>query len=112
MFYKNEPEKIKSLEKLFSYTIGIIEKRNEIIHGSFFVFSEQNANLFKDKTNKLGLNPLIEEVDAKMLLNYTNKVIEAKNLYDILNSYLNKPDDIFEHFFNKETIEVINIKSK
>ncbi|MCY1241081.1 hypothetical protein D9M72_539640 [compost metagenome] len=112
MHCKDNPSRVKLLDKFFANTISIVEKRNEIIHGSFFVQSDYNANLFKDKANKSGLNPINEEVDSEMLLGYTNKIIKASEMYTILNSYLHEEDSVFDHFFNKETIEALSIKKK
>ncbi|HJR99865.1 MAG TPA: hypothetical protein VJ780_02915 [Flavobacterium sp.] len=109
LHYENDPERFKSLDKLFVYTIKIIEKRNDIIHGSFFVNSDGDGELFKDKTGKFGIKPIEDKYDKVKFINYTTKVILAKNSFDILNSYLHKNDAVFDYFFNSTKLEELNI---
>ncbi|MGC1633505.1 MAG: hypothetical protein WA749_15450 [Gelidibacter sp.] len=109
LHYENDAERYKSLDKLFSYTIKIIEKRNDIIHGSFFVNSTEDGDLFKDKTGKFGIKPIEDKYDNIKFINYTTKVILAKNSFDILNSYLHKDDKVFDQFFNSTKLEELNI---
>ena len=113
IYWKDLPDKIKILEKMFNYTSIIIERRNEVIHGSIFYISQKKAFLFKDKTNKSGLNPIEEYIDASLLLKQTEKVIKTKEMFEMLNSYLNQNDDnLFDYFFRKEKIDALNINSK
>ena len=107
--YKENPDRVKLLDKLFSHTKKIIERRNELIHGVLFQVSDNKGFLFKDKTNKEGLKPIDQDVDSEMFKTQTEKVNETQKLFDILNSYLNQDGEIFEHFFNKEKIESLTI---
>lgn len=109
LHYENEPERFKALDKLFTHTIKMIEKRNDIIHGSFFVNSDDNGNLFKDKTGKFGVKPIEDKYDKVKFVNYTTKLILAKYNFDILNSYLHENDEVFDKFFNDTKLEELNI---
>jgi hypothetical protein len=109
LHYEKEPERFKSLEKLFTYTIKIIEKRNDIIHGSFFVNSNEDGNLFKDKTGKFGVKPIDDNYDKAKFISYTTKVMLAKHNFEILNSYLHQDDNVFDAFFNSNKLEELNI---
>ncbi|WP_445712250.1 hypothetical protein [Flavobacterium sp.] len=109
LHYEKEPERLKALDKLFSYTIKMIEKRNDIIHGSFFVTSESNGNLFKDKTGKFGVNPIEDNYDKTKFINYTTKLILAKNKFDVLNSYFYENDEVYFEIFNIKQLEQLDI---
>lgn len=109
LHYEKEPERFKALDKLFTYTIKMIEKRNDIIHGSFFVNSNGDGDLFKDKTGKFGVKPIEDKYDKVKFVNYTTKLILAKNNFDILNSYLYENDNVFDKFFNDTKLEELNI---
>lgn len=109
LHYESEPERFKSLDKLFTYSLKIIEKRNDIIHGSFFVNSNEDGNLFKDKTGKFGVKPIDDKYDNAKFISYTTKVMLAKYYFEILNSYLHENDNVFDEFFNTIKLEELNI---
>ena len=109
--FKENLERNKLLEKLFTHTEKVIERRNEIVHGVILNISNEKGFLFKDKTNKKGLNPIEQDVDSEMFRKHTEKIIETKILFEILNSYLNQDGAIFEHFFSKEKLDSLNINS-
>lgn len=109
--YSENPDRVKLLDKLFSHTGKIIERRNELIHGVLFKVSDNKGFLFKDKTNKGGLKPIEQDVDSEMFQTQTTKVTETKILFELLNSYLMQDGEIFEHFFSKEKLDSLNIDS-
>jgi len=109
LHFEKEPQRLKVLDKLFTYTIKLIEKRNEIIHGSFFVTSDSDGNLFKDKAGKFGVKPIEDFYDKAKFVNYTTKLILAKQKFDILNSYFHENDKVYFEIFNDTELEKLNI---
>lgn len=107
--FKNEPERIKVLDKLFIYTNKIIERRNELVHGFIFYDEHSNGFLFKDKTKKTGLTPINENIDNQTLIKQTKIIIDLKEKYEILNSYFHQNDSIFEHFFNEKVLNSLKL---
>ena len=112
IYFENEPEKLKVLEKLFSHTIKLIEKRNEIIHGNFFINISPVGDLYKDKITKSGLNQHREKFDLKTFRSYIRKVIRAKNIFEHLNIHIHDNKKPFEKFITEQNIAYLAIDSK
>ncbi|WP_348811318.1 hypothetical protein [Flavobacterium maritimum] len=111
LHYEENPKRLKAVEKLFTHSKKIIEKRNDIIHGSFFVSSEEEeGNLFKDKAANTGVKQIDEIYDSEKFATYTTKVILTRQNFDILNSYLHEDDTVFDHFFNDEKLKELDIE--
>ena len=109
LHYKEKPERLKAIEKLFTYTKKIIEKRNDIIHGSFFVTKETEGSLYKDKAANTGIKNIDEIYDKEKFSNYTSKIMLSTQYFYILNSYIKEEDDIFEEFFNDAKLKELDI---
>lgn len=91
IFYKNNPEEINHVEPLFKFCLSINEKRNEIIHGNWFIgwtSSEQTefdtANGMKDKITKKGVELKKYDFTISMFDDLTEKVRTAGILLDRL----------------------------
>lgn len=109
IYYENEPDKIKILEKLFVNTSKIIEKRNELIHGSFFVHMEPEGDLYKDKIIKSGIKIHTEKIDLKKLNSYIKKIEMARDIFEFINIDIHNQQHTFRKFINEKNIESINI---
>lgn len=96
IIFRKKAEEIKHIDPLFKFCISIIEKRNEIIHGTWFIgwaSSEQtefdSANGKKDKIKSEGVKTYSFYYKAETFDDLTEKVIIAKNLLDRLGGVFN-----------------------
>jgi hypothetical protein len=101
ILYEKRPEDIKYLTPLFKFCIDINEKRNEIIHGTWYIgwtSAEQNefntASGMKEKLTKDGLRLDSYNYNPKEFSDLTEKVILANTLINRLHGCISFGSEI------------------
>jgi hypothetical protein len=109
ILYKDEPDSIKHIDPLFKFCININERRNEIIHGSWFIgwgSTEQEdfhvATGLKDKITKKGVELNVLSYENVNFDELTEKIIIAKNLLSRLNDCIVKGYSVLKNLDSEE----------
>ncbi|MFN3343149.1 MAG: hypothetical protein ACK40M_10660 [Flavobacteriales bacterium] len=99
--YSKEPDKVKYLQPLFKFCIDINEKRNEIIHGTWYIgwaSAEQTdfsrANGAKDKITKKGIRNDGLDFSVAEFHELSEKIIKANEMIRRLSVCITRGADL------------------